>query len=98
MHAVLRSNKSLKVPSDSISEGLIFQNFLGGMPPDPSRFCMPNRMLLTQLSCSLQCICAPPPFVNPESAPGACNCLSMHVGSLMTKRLAFLFCTLCNVF
>ena len=25
----------LKIPSDSISEGVIFQNFLGGMPPDP---------------------------------------------------------------
>ena len=67
-----RSNKSLKVPSDSISEGLIFQNFLGGMPPDPPRFGMPRMpdcVLLTQLSCLLQCICAPP-FVSPGSAPG----------------------------
>ena len=33
------------------------------MPPDPPRFgmlCMPDRVLRTQLSCSLQCICAPP--------------------------------------
>ena len=30
-----RDNKPLKMPSNSISEGLIFQNFLGGMPPDP---------------------------------------------------------------
>ena len=27
-----RNNKPLKMPSDSISEGLIFQNFLGGLP------------------------------------------------------------------
>ena len=50
-----RSNKSLKMPSDSISEGL---NFLGGS--DPPRFCMPDCVLLTQLSCLLQCIFAPP--------------------------------------
>ena len=30
-----RDNKPLKMPSDSISEGLIFQNFLGGMPQTP---------------------------------------------------------------
>ena len=28
-------DKLLKMPSDSISEGVNFQNFLGGMPPDP---------------------------------------------------------------
>ena len=28
-------DKLLKVPSDSISEGVIFQNFLGGMPQTP---------------------------------------------------------------
>ena len=28
-------DKLLKMPSDSILEGVIFQNFLGGMPPDP---------------------------------------------------------------
>ena len=28
-------DKLLKMPSNSISEGVIFQNFLGGMPPDP---------------------------------------------------------------
>ena len=27
-------DKLLKMPSDSISEGVIFQTFLGGMPPD----------------------------------------------------------------
>ena len=33
-------DKLLKMPSDSISEGVIFQNFLGGMPPDPPSACM----------------------------------------------------------
>ena len=28
-------DKLLKMPSDSISEGVIFQNFLGGHAPDP---------------------------------------------------------------
>ena len=28
-------DKLLKMPSDSISESVIFQNFLGGMPPRP---------------------------------------------------------------
>ena len=28
-------DKLLKMPSDSISEGVISQNFLGGMPPCP---------------------------------------------------------------
>ena len=28
-------DKSLKVPSDSISQGVIFQTFLEGMSPDP---------------------------------------------------------------
>ena len=30
-----KGDKSLKVPSDSISEGVIFQTFLEGMSPDP---------------------------------------------------------------
>ena len=40
----LKGDKSLKMSSDSISESVIFQNFLGGMPPDaPSigMLCMP---------------------------------------------------------
>ena len=59
------------MPSDSISEGLIFQNFLGHAPRPPrfGMLGMPDRVFLTQLSCSLQCICAPPPFVNPGSVP-----------------------------
>ena len=31
----LKVHKLLKMPSDSILEGVIFQIFLGGMPPDP---------------------------------------------------------------
>ena len=48
-------NKPLKMPSDSISEGLIFQNFLGGHAPRPPRFgmlCMPDWVFRTQLPCS----------------------------------------------
>ena len=30
-----KTDKLLKMPSDSISEGVIFQTFPGGMPPDP---------------------------------------------------------------
>ena len=45
------------------------------MPLDPPRFAgmlrMPDHVLCIQLSCSLQCICAPPPFVNPGSAAQA---------------------------
>ena len=75
-----RSNKPLKMPSDSISEGLIFQNFLGGHAPRPPRFgmlCMPNRVLCTQLLCSLQCICAPPfceSWIRPWFSNILCNC------------------------
>ena len=32
-------DKLLKMPSDSISKGVIFQNFPGGMPPDPLVLC-----------------------------------------------------------
>ena len=28
-------DKLLNIPSDSLSEGVIFQNFLGSMPSDP---------------------------------------------------------------
>ena len=67
-----RDNKSLKVLSDSISESLIFQNFLGGghaprfgMHALHARSCAPHIIIMFD---SLQCICAPP-FVNPGSAP-----------------------------
>ena len=39
-------DKFLKMPPDSISGSVIFQNFLGGMPPDPpiaGMLCMPVR-------------------------------------------------------
>ena len=32
-------DKLLKLLPDSISEGVIFQNFPGGMPPDPLVLC-----------------------------------------------------------
>ena len=66
-----RSNKPLKVPSNSISEDLIFQNFLKGMPPDPPRFCM----LRIPDVCSSHNyhvhynVFVHPPFVNPRSTP-----------------------------
>ena len=37
-------DKLLKLPSDSISDGIIFQNFLGDIPSDPpsaGMLCMP---------------------------------------------------------
>ena len=58
------------------------------MPPDPPRFgilCMPDRVLLTQLSCSLQCICAPPPFVNPGSVPVHYTDTHMHIDTNHVK-------------
>ena len=67
-----RDNKPLKMPSDSISEGLIFQNFLGGHASDPPRFgmlCMPDCACtlhtITMLTVTKLC----PPFQNPGSAP-----------------------------
>ena len=32
-------DKSLKMPANSTSEGVIFQNYPGGMPPDPLVLC-----------------------------------------------------------
>ena len=67
-----RSIKPLKVPSDSISEGLIFKNFLGertlrppGMLLKPNRAYAPHTIIMftTMYLC-------PPPLVNPGSAPG----------------------------
>ena len=49
------SYKSLKMLSDSISENGIFQNFQGGMLPDPLVLacfaCMCASHTMTQLSC-----------------------------------------------
>ena len=66
-----RDNKPLKMHSDSISEGLIFQNFLGSMPPDP--------LDLACFACQIvyfahnyhahRNIIVSPPFLNPGSAP-----------------------------
>ena len=56
--------KSLKMLSDSISEGLIFQKFLGGMPPDPPRFdmlCMQMCFAFFQYLATLYLrMCGPP--------------------------------------
>ena len=72
------SRTSLKVPSDSISEGLIFQNFLGGACPQ-------TPLDLACFACQIVCsshnyhvhynIFVPPPFMNPGSAPvSICLC------------------------
>ena len=47
---ISKGNKLLKTSSDSISDSVIFQNFLGDMPPDlpsVSMLCMP-------VSCTLE--------------------------------------------
>ena len=60
---------------DSISEGVIFQNFLGGMPPDPPRFgmlrmhvCFAHSLYVVYKDNCLHELC-PPPFQNPGSTP-----------------------------
>ena len=52
--------------SDSVSEGLILQNFLGGMPPDPPRFgmlCMQMCFALFQYLATYISMCVPPLYV-----------------------------------
>ena len=51
-----RSNKPSKVPSNSILEGLIFQDFLGGMNALHAKMC-----IMVHYNISV------PPFVNPGS-------------------------------
>ena len=61
------------MPSDSISEGLIFQNFLGGMPPDPldlACFACQIVYFAHNYHAHSNKIVPPPPFQNPGSAPG----------------------------
>ena len=61
------------MPSDSISEGLIFQNFLGGHAPRPpwvwhalhARLCFAHN----HHAHSNKIVPPPPPFQNPGSAP-----------------------------
>ena len=56
-------DKLLKMPSDSVSEGVIFQICLGGMPPDPpSAATSPTLTMMTGLV-------VPPPFQKSRSAP-----------------------------
>ena len=63
-----RDNKPLKIPSDSISESLIF---LGGMPPDPLDLaCFVCQIVYFALNYHAHSnIIVPPPFQNPGSAP-----------------------------
>ena len=44
-----RDNKPLKMPS----EGLIFQNFLGGMPPDPQNLVLINQIYINCFAISM---------------------------------------------
>ena len=59
-------DKLLKMPSDSISEGVIFQNFLGGHAPrPPSAHTMSVNMLANPTSTmmtSLTCLVVSPPL------------------------------------
>ena len=81
-----RSNKPLKVPSDSISEG---QNFLGGMPPDP--------LDLACFTCQIVCsahnyhvhynVCVPP-FCESWIRPCSHVSIIFATSSIHTKRLA----------
>ena len=41
-----KGDKSLNIPSGSISDSVMFRNFLGGMPPDP-----PSVGMLCMLVC-----------------------------------------------
>ena len=77
-----RNNKPLKMPSDSISEGLIFQNFLGVMPPDPLdlAFSACQNMCFAHNCHVHHIVPVPPPFVNPGSAPETDNqlCVALY--------------------
>ena len=76
----LKGDQSLQMPSDSILESVIFQNFLGCMPPDPpsgGMLCMPMCFTHYDSACISQLAphehddksgCAPP-FHKSRSAP-----------------------------
>ena len=80
-------NKQLKMPADSISEGSIFQNFLGGMLPDP--------LDLACFACQIVYFAhnyhahsnkiVPPPFQNPGSAPGIIETYNSYINFLLIK-------------
>ena len=69
-------DKSLKIPSDSISEGIIFQNFLGDIPPDPlvlacfACLCVSHTMSVNMLTSMTGLVV--PPFQKSRSAPVLC--------------------------
>ena len=82
-----KDDKLLKMPSDSISDGVIFQNFLGGMPQTPGY----GVGILRMHACVLahyesiatypswphinnddrSAGCASPPFQKSRSSPGS---------------------------
>ena len=73
-------DKLIKILSDSISEGVIFQNFLGGMPPDtPSAgwacfvcLCASHTMSINMPASPTSTMMtglAVPPFQKSRSAP-----------------------------
>ena len=73
------------------------------MPPDPPRFGMlrmPDCVLHTQLSCSLQCICAPPfceSWIRPWCQPKGCQmylytpCLKFYSQYLSKLKIKLLY-------
>ena len=68
-------DKLLKMPSDSISEGVIFQNFLGGHAPRPSSagmlrmpVCFACKYLTSPTSAMMTGLVVPP-FQKSRSAP-----------------------------
>ena len=75
---ISKVNKLLKMPSDSISEGVIFQSFLGGMPPDPlvlacfaclfASHTISINMPASLTSAMMTGLVVPPPFQKSRSA------------------------------
>ena len=74
---ISKVDKLLTMPSDSISEGVIFQNFLGGMLPDPpsaGMLCMPVcfahyecKHLTSPISTMMTGLVVPPLFKSLDS-------------------------------
>ena len=72
-------DKLLKMPSDSISQGVIFQNFLGGMPQTPlvlacfaclcALHTVSVNMLASPTSTMMTGLVVPPPFQKSRSTP-----------------------------
>ena len=66
-------DKLLKMPSDSILEGVIFQNFLRRMPPDPLVLCASHTMSVNMpaspTSTLMTGLAVFPPFQKSRSAP-----------------------------